>query len=170
MFQRDDYVFYESGGICKIVDIQVSPLDSMPQGQTYYVLQSVHENNGVMYIPVNSDKIFLRRLLTRQEADLLLDEIESIDAINEPNVKLLRNKYIEAMHTHLPKEWIRIIKTVYKRTNADSLRPVRISDTERSFGENAKRYLYAELALAFGIEPVDVEAFITNRIEQKMAE
>ena len=74
------------------------------------------------------------------------------------------------MHTHLPKEWIRIIKTVYKRTNADSLRPVRISDTERSFGENAKRYLYAELALAFGIEPVDVEAFITNRIEQKMAE
>ena len=104
MFQRDDYVFYESGGICKIVDIQVSPLDSMPQGQTYYVLQSVHENNGVMYIPVNSDKIFLRRLLTRREADLLLDEIESIDAINEPNVKLLRNKYIEAMHTHLPKD------------------------------------------------------------------
>ena len=169
MFQKDDYVFYESGGICKIVDVQVSPLDSMPQGQSYYVLQSVYENNGIMYIPVNSDRIFLRRILSRREADLLLDEIEQIEEIDESNAKLLRNKYIEAMHTHLPKEWVRIIKTVYKRTNSNALHPVRISDTERSFDENAKRYLYAELALAYGIETVDVEAFITNRIEQKMA-
>ena len=30
MFQKDEFVFYGSGGVCQISDIQVSPLDGMP--------------------------------------------------------------------------------------------------------------------------------------------
>lgn len=168
MFQKDDYVFYESGGICKIFDIQFAPLDSMPADRQYYILQSVHDRNGVSYVPVDSDKVFLRKLLNREEAQRLMDEIEAISVIEESNAKLLRNKYIEAMHTHQPVEWVRVIKTVYKRMNADSQKPQRLSETERSFAENAKRFLYTELALALGLQEREMEAYITNHI-QKMA-
>ena len=168
MFQKDDYVFYESGGICKISDVQYAPLENMPSDRQYYILQSVHDRNGLIYVPVDSDKVFLRKLLNRDEAQRLVDEIEQVAVIEETNAKLLRAKYIEAMHTHEPLEWVRVIKTVYKRMNVDFGRPQRLSETERSFAENAKRYLYTELALALGLQEQEMESYITNHI-QKMA-
>ncbi|MBQ9774149.1 MAG: CarD family transcriptional regulator [Clostridia bacterium] len=168
MFQKDEYVFYESGGICRISDIQVAPLEGMPADREYYVMQSVHDRNGVMYIPVDNDKVFMRRLLRREEAEGLIERIPSVEVIDEPNSKLLRTKYLEAMHTHSPEEWVRVIKTVYARTTRTTNRIQRLSETERSLSESAKRYLYTELALALGMQEKEMEGYITSRIE-KMA-
>lgn len=163
MYQINDYVFYETGGICRIADIQYAPLQGMPADRQYYVMQSVHDANGVMYVPVDSDCVFIRRLLNRQEAEELLSAISSIEMIEEPNAKLLRAKYVEAMRTHAPLEWIRVIKTVHARIAAlPNSRSARLSETERSFLENAKRYLYTELALALGKDTKDMENYIAT--------
>ncbi|MBQ7334947.1 MAG: hypothetical protein IJW92_00535 [Clostridia bacterium] len=168
MFQKNDYVFYESGGICRISDIQTAPLEGMPADREYYVLQSLHDSNGVIYIPVDSDRVFLRRLLNREEAESFLNRITQVDAIDEPNAKLLRTRYTECMRMHTPEEWVRVIKTVWRRTNATPQKPARISDSERGFSENAKRYLYTELSLALGISAQEMERYIAEHI-QKMA-
>ncbi len=165
MFERDEYVFYESGGICKIDDIRVAPLDSMPADRAYYIMKPLHDPNSVVYIPVDSDKVFLRRLLNREEAETLLKRISTVDAIDEPNAKLLRAKYTEAMRTHDPIEWVRVIKTVHLRTNAQAARSQRISETERMFAENAKRYLHTELAIALGSNVSEMERYITEHIQ-----
>ncbi len=168
MFQVNDYVFYESGGICRISDICAAPLENMPADRDYYVMKSVHDSNEVIYIPVDSDRVFLRRLLNREEAEQLLDEIPAVEVIEEPNAKILRNRYQEAMRTHEPLEWIRVIKTVHARTRERAQKSQRLSETERSFVEAAKRYLYAELALALGLDAQDMEGYITEHI-RKMA-
>lgn len=165
MFERDEYVFYESGGICQIADIRVAPLESMPADRTYYIMKPLHDPNSVVYIPVDSDKVFLRRLLNREEAEELLNRIPTVDAIDEPNAKLLRAKYTEAMRTHDPVEWVRVIKTVYRRANAQASRSQRISETERNFAENAKRYLHTELALALGLNEAEMERHISEHIQ-----
>ncbi len=166
MFQKDEYVFYESGGICKISDIQKAPLEGMPADREYYVMQSVHTANGVMYIPVDNEHVFLRKLLNRDEAEALISTIPQVDAIDEPNAKLLRNKYTESMRTHDPVEWIRVIKTVYRRTAGNTSGARRLSETERSLAENAKRYLYTELALALGKDAKDMEQYIVDTLEK----
>ena len=163
MFRKDEYVFYESGGICKIADVQISPLDGMPADRAYYVMQSVNERNGVMYIPVDSEGVFLRPLLDRDGAEALIDRIPHVEAIDEPNAKLLRAKYIDAMRTHEPEEWVRVIKTVRRRMESDG-RAQRLSETERSFLENARRYLYTELSLALGRSEKEMAQFIDERI------
>ena len=168
MFERNEYVFHESGGICLIADIQVAPLDSMPPDRAYYIAKPLHDPNSVIYVPVDSEQIFMRRLLNRNEAEELLERIPFVRAIEESNAKLLRAKYIEAMHTHEPLEWVRVIKTVYLRANMPSSRSFRLSETERSFFENAKRFLHAELALALGLAEQDMEDYITAHV-QKMA-
>lgn len=168
MFERGAYVFHESGGVCQIADIQVAPLDGMPADRTYYVMRPVHDPNSVIYIPVDSNRIFLRRLLNREEAIELLDRIPSVQTIEGDNAKQLRAKYMELMRMHEPLEWVRVIKTVYARTNTSASRAQRVSDTERSFSDNAKRNLHAELSLALGIPERNVENYITEYI-QKMA-
>ncbi len=168
MFQLNDYVFYESGGICKIADIQTAPLAGMPADRQYYILTSIHDRNGKMYIPVDSDQIFLRPLLNRGEAEALVSRIPSVETFEEPTAKLLRVRYLEAMRTHLPEEWVRVIKTVYSRMQSCTSRNQRVSDSERAFAESAKRYLYAELALALDLPEGDMESYLTCRL-QKMA-
>ena len=168
MFAKEEYVFHESGGICQISDIQVAPLDNMPADRQYYVMKPLYDPNSVIYMPVDSDCIFLRRLISRNEAEELLERIPYVRTIEESNAKLLRAKYIEAMHTHDPVEWVRVIKTVYLRSTMQTARSQRISETERSFAENAKRNLHTELALALDLPVQKMEDYITERI-QKMA-
>ena len=168
MFTKGEYVFHETGGICCVEDVQLAPLEHMPADRQYYVIKPMHDPNSVIYIPVDSDRIFLRRLLDREAAEELLDRIPFIRAIEEANSKLLRAKYIELMHTYDPVDWVRVIKTVYLRSQPQLGRASRLSDTERMFSEKAKHNLHAELALALGLREQDMETYIAEHI-QRMA-
>ena len=166
MFERDDHVYYASGGVCRVTDICYAPLAGMPADRQYYVLRSLHDPSGVIYVPVNSDAVFLRRLLTREEAEELLREIPALSVFEEPNAKALRGRYVESMKKHEPAEWVRVIKTVTGRIQelAKISRSQRISDTERSFAEDAKRYLCAELSLALDIPMQRMEEYLKERM------
>ena len=75
------------------------------------------------------------------------------------------------MHTHAPSEWVRVIKTVRKRMErfAGASRNQRISETERSFAEDAKRFLYSELSLALNVPVGEMEQYISRHIERRFA-
>lgn len=164
MFDKGTYVFHETGGVCLIADVCYAPLEGMPTDREYYVLNPVHDRSSVIYVPVNSDRIFLRGLLNAQEARALLAQISTVEVIAETNAKMLRTKYIECMKTHEPLEWVRVMKTVRARARTLSGRAVRLSETERAFAENAGRNLRAELALALGLEESRVETEIVGYI------
>lgn len=165
MFEKGEYVYHESGGICIVEDICAAPLDGMPADRLYYVLKPIHDRNSVNYVPVDSDGVFLRRLLDRKEAEALLEQIPMIDAIVEPNAKLLRARYIEAMRSHEPTEWARVVKTVHARMHAPGGKPARISESERNFSENAKRNLLTELSLVLRVDAKEVECSILQNVE-----
>lgn len=171
MFAVGEYVYYASEGVCCIADICCSPLKGMPQDRQYYILHPMRSNGGVVYVPTDSEGVFLRRLLTAEEAEQLLDEIPGVEAFEEPNAKALRLRYHEAMHTHMPTEWVRVIKTVRRRVErlAEISRTQRISETERGFAEDAKRYLYAELSIALNVPFGEMEQYISRRIAPKLA-
>ncbi len=171
LFVIDEYVYYASEGVCRVADICLSPLKGMPADRLYYVLHPMRNNGGVLYVPTDSETVFLRRLLTSDEAEQLLNEIPGVAAFEEPNAKALRLRYTEAMHTHAPTEWVKVIKTVRRRTEllAGASRTQRISETERSFAEDAKRFLYAELSLALNVPLGEMEQYITRHIERQLA-
>ncbi len=163
-FQKDEYVFYESGGICKILDIQFAPLEGMPANREYYVMRSVHDKSGMIYVPKDNENIFIRPLLNTESAESLLASLSKILPIVEENGKLLRAKYLEAMQKHEPCEWVRIIKTAYNRKNEFPDKIQRLSEGERDLVARAKRFLYAELALAFDVS----EKEMAERMEQAL--
>jgi CarD family transcriptional regulator len=119
-------------------------------------------------LSMDAVKVFLRRLLSREEAETLLERIPSIEIITEENAKLLRAKYLEAMRTYQPSEWVRIIKTVYFRANDPGRQRQRLSETERNIAESAKRYLCTELSLSLGRPTADLEAYLLENVK-KMA-
>ena len=164
MFQKDDYVFYESEGICLVTDILRSPLDGMPQDRDYYLLRSIYSKNSVLYVPVDNDKIYMRAILKKEEAEKLVNEIPRLEEICEKDAKKLRATYVELLESHLPSNWVRILKTVRARLQSSIAKGQRISDTERNVAESAKRFLHSELALALNLEENEVEDYIRARL------
>ena len=164
MFQKNDYVFYESEGICRVNDILRSPLDGMPEDKDYYLLRPIYSKNAILYVPVDSDKIYMRPILDRKEAEELVNEIPAVEEIREEDAKKLRATYAELFQSHLPRNWVRIIKTVRIRFQTALSKGQRISDTERNVAENAKRFLHSELALALELDENEVEDYIRARI------
>ena len=166
MFQKDEYVFYESEGICLVSDILTSPLPGMPADRQYYLLRPLKNKSGVVYVPVDSDKVYLRRILNRDEAEALVNEIPSVEEISAEDSKKLRTAYADLLKTHLPKDWVRIIKTVRSRLTDAIPRGLRISDTERNAAESARRFLHTELALALQLDESEVESYIESRLSK----
>ena len=164
MFCKNDYVFYESDGICCVTDILRSPLDGMPKDQDYYLLRPIHRKNAILYVPVESDKIYMRPILDRKGAEDLINEIPKLEEICEEDSKKLRATYTELFQSHLPENWVRIIKTVRSRFCVALAKGQKISDTERNVAENAKRFLHSELALALELDEAEVEDYIRARI------
>ena len=162
MFGKGDYVYHASGGICRVEDLQYAPIDGMPADRLYYVLRSLHNANGVIYLPTDCTSVFLRPLLTREEAKALLHEARELPPFTASDAKTLRATYIEAMKKHDPYEWVRVIKTVSEREGALAKisRTQRLSETERTYGEEAKRYLFTELSIVLDVPREQLEEHI----------
>ena len=118
----------------------------------------------MIYVPRDNQNIFIRPLLDKEGAELLLMGLSQIVPIVEENGKLLRAKYLEAMQKHEPAEWVRIIKTAYHRKNEFPDRIQRLSEGERDLVARAKNFLYTELSLA--LEVPDKE--MAERMEEAL--
>ena len=164
MFQKNDYVFYESEGVCLVSDVLRSPLAGMPADKDYYLLRPIHSKSGLLYVPVDSDRIYMRPIMKRAEAEQLVNDIPNLEEIREEDIKKLRATYVELLESHLPHNWVRIIKTVRARLCAALSNGKKLSDTERNLLESAKRFLHSELALALELPEDEVEGYILSRI------
>ena len=154
MYQINDIIFYGGTGICRIDDIGTEPFDGAPRDVLYYIMHTLSEPRQTIFNPVSNERVFMRHLLTREEAEAFLAEASAIEALSAPSSKLLREEYTKEMKTYVPTGWVRVMRTFMEREAA----AVRVTDAERAFFEAAKRHLYTELALAFGESEKEAEA------------
>ncbi len=164
MFQIHDTIFYPSGGICIIDDIRIVPFDGLPD-RNYYVIHPVDRPREIFFVPVDNDQIKLRHLISRDQALELIARVHEIEPIEETNLKLLKERIVQAMSTYECVEWFRVIRTVHHHNAALVGRSKRVSDTERAYADTAKRYLYAELSTALNIPLSEIEGYITRCAE-----
>lgn len=63
MFQKKDYIYSESMGVCLVADVtNLAPKKG--NAVSYYVLKSVYQKDKVAYIPVENHTVELRELIT----------------------------------------------------------------------------------------------------------
>ena len=79
MFEVGEYVVYGTNGVCRIESI--GTLNMGMGDKEYYTLTPVYEKKSKLFIPVDSRKVIIRPVLTRQETDRLIDEIQDIDLL-----------------------------------------------------------------------------------------
>ena len=68
MFQPGELVVYGTTGVCRVLEIAKPQIRLRERDREYYLLKPLYQD-GVIYSPVDSEKVAIRPVMTRAEAE-----------------------------------------------------------------------------------------------------
>lgn len=169
MFKVGDYIVHGRNGVCKVVDITHLDMSGVDKDQLYYALVPMKSEDSKIFYPVDSDKVVMRSVVTKDQAKNLVSEIKDIEPMRIENDRQREAKYKEALVSCDCKQLICIIKTMYARNKERIAKGKRITYVDDRYLKEAKQNLNDEFSIALGIEPREVEKYIKAQFVEQEA-
>lgn len=151
MFEIGEYVVCGAKGVCQIRDITHIDMSGADKEKLYYVLAPVGDKNGTIYVPTDSEKIIMRRTISKEEAERLIDELPQIELLWVPDDKQREETYKEALRTCDYHAWVSIVKTLYQRKKERLAQGKKATAVDERYMKAAENGLYGELSLTLGV-------------------
>ena len=166
MYQVGDWIFYGNVGACQVTDVSQRNIPGMGKNVMYYSLQPLCDNCSIS-TPVNG-KIFMRPLISKEEAEALIEAIPDIDAraYHNPVLRQLSEHYEAALNTHDCLALIRMTMSIHAKKEAAASQKKRLGAVDEKFMKRAEELLFGELSVALGIERNKVTEYIEQRLEE----
>ena len=163
MYAAGDQIIYGGSGVCTIVEICTPNFSRAEWGKKYYKLRPVYGTETI-YAPVDTPT-FMRPVMTRQEAEDLIARIPEIqgEICTSHSITNLRQQYDEFFRGHDCETYIRLVKGVYDKGESGK----KLGQTDQRYMKRAEDTLHGELAVALGITPDEVPAYIKSVLDEK---
>ncbi len=159
MFEENDYVVYKKD-VCKIREIKHNVMN----GNDYYILLPIDDDSLVIDVPVDNRMGYLRNIVTKEEAEKIIDKIKNVEPLENINDKNIENTYKELLYSGSHEDLIKIIKTSYLRNESRINNKKKISDKDAKYFELAEKYLYNELSIALNKTFDETKEYIINKM------
>ena len=170
MFEKGEYIMYGHNGICRVEDITHLHIPGVDGKRLYYVLVPLAVKGNRIYFPVDKENMNARRLISESEAWAFLDEIQDIQELKVENEKLREESYKDALNSGDRKQWVGIIKTLYRRKQTRLRQGKKAASIDERYMKMAEEALYSELAFAMGKKKEDMLPLIREHIGKTKTE
>ncbi len=104
MFEIGDKVVYGVVGVCEVENIDTPPIKGI--SGDYYFLQPVFDSKGIIYSPVDSNKVMIRGIMTVKECDKLKERARNCKKDGELSEKVTPQLFITRLLMKLLKRWM----------------------------------------------------------------
>lgn len=158
MVCRGDAVIYKCKGVYKVKDVGTLDFTFADRKKQYYTLQSVEDERDQVYVPT-SDDTSIRKPMERSAVMNLIQRIDEIEVLWIANEKLREQEYKNCISGYAPENWIRVLKTLYKRTE----RRGSITSMDKKYRQLLEHALYSEFSYVLGIPEGKIELFIQEQ-------
>ncbi len=158
MFRSGDLIIYGRTGVCRVEKIEEQG------GRQYYCLQALYQT-CIIHAPVNG-KVLMRPVLSREEADRLIDSIPSV-TVNPVESHVLRelvNHYLNSVNTCDAAELLAMTMSIYAKKQQAIKNKKKLGAIDERFLREGKSMLFGELAVSLGIPPEEIPHYIRARI------
>ena len=166
MFNKGEYVVCGNKGVCVVEEVTTLNITGVDKEREYYILKPVYTSGSTVYVPVDSTKESIRKVLERDEANKLISGIPDIPLITIANDKLLEQEYRGCMKSNNCEEWVKIIKTIYLRKQKRLEAGRKVTAVDAKYFRIAEDNLYGELAISLDMPREEVENYITSEMEK----
>lgn len=165
MFSIGQKVICGNKGVCTIEDITTLDISGVDKEKKYYILKPEYLVESTVYVPVDSAITSMRVILTREEAEELIQSIPSIPVLEIKNEQLLEQDYRSCLKTNSCTDWVKLIKTIYERRQKRIQMGRRETYIDSKYFRIAEDVLYGELAVALGLQREQVSQYIISKLQ-----
>lgn len=165
MFSLGDHIMYNSQYLCVVDDI--CDLDVGDERATYYVLRPIYERATTIKIPVDSDKVTMRRLISSEEAKSIIESIAQVEPewIEDKNARAFAHR--KALRSGCCDEWAKLMRTLFTRKQEVAQNGKKLSASDEQMLKATELLLHGELSVALDMPIEDVELFIAEEMESQ---
>ncbi len=167
MFEKGELIMCGGHGVCRVIDITGNPIDQFDKEKKYYVLEPVFEKASTIYTPVDNDKIVMRRIMNKEEAEKLIAHIAEIDTVWIQEEKRREQTYKEAISTYDSRSLAQIIKTLYQRKRSRIDEGKKVLSSDEQYLHKAEELLYSEMSMALSIPKDKVVDYISEAVDKQ---
>lgn len=166
MFQPGEIIIYGNTGVCKVLEITHPKLHGVDKSKEYYVLSPLFQD-GTIYSPIDNPKVFMRPVISRQQANELIDMIPGLQArpIHSGGTQQLSEQYQEYFSTHNCSDLLELIMSLYAKKQQQLSSKHKVGQIDERYMRKAEDLLYGELAVALELTPKEVPAYIAQRMK-----
>lgn len=163
VFKVGDAVVYGNTGVCYVMEITEKNIIKNKK-TLYYVLKPCFQQNNVIYAPVNSDKVFIRPVMSRAEAEKLIEDIPRIIA-EKTALNGDAEAYKTSLETHKAEDLVQLTSEIYRKKKEAKQNSKKIGFVDEKYMQVAQDLLFGELSVSLGIPFEDVGKYIENKIK-----
>lgn len=167
MFKKDELIMCGGHGVCRVVNVTGNPIDRLDKVRKYYVLEPVFEKGSTVYTPVDNDKVIMRKIMNKQEAEELVGRITSIETVWIQEEKSREQMYKEAIRTYDCHSLVQVIKTLHLRKQSRLQEGKKVLSSDEQYLRKAEELLYSEMSLALSIPKEEVETYIKEAVHRQ---
>ena len=170
MFHPGDLVVYGATGVCQVQEIVRPGLSADDRDRPYYLLKPLHQD-GIIYTPLEGGKVLMRPVISREEAEALIDLIPTIKAevYRGPTLQALAQHYQSAVRTSDCRELVELMMSIYAKRRQAEAQNRRLGMVDERYMKQAERLLHGELSVALGIPLEEVQPYIARRVAERQA-
>lgn len=166
MYQSGDLIVYGSTGVCRVEGTKQMQKVREPGTALYYILRPLFRN-GVIYCPVDHPKVFIRPLISEEEARQLMAEAEfperSVFCGQSP--RELAEKERASLESHNCRTLLKLVCALRAKQKMQQAQHKRLGQTDERFLTRGEELLYGELSVALNITPEEVKQKLKAQIE-----
>ena len=166
MFDVGELIMCGGHGVCRVTAITGNPIDKLDRKRKYYILEPVFEKGSTIYMPVDNEKVVMRKIMNERDAKLLIGRIPDIETVWIKEEKTREQMYKEAIRSYDCNSLVQIIKTLYLRKQDRVLQGKKVLSSDEHYLKKAEELLYSEMSLALSIPKENVEAYIFEEIHK----
>ena len=165
MYQPGDMIIYNTEGVCRVESIGPSTIPGSNPDKMYYTLKPLYRD-GSVFIPTDTT-VFMRPVISRQEAEALIRHIPDIEATvcENRNLRMLNEHYQRLLLTHDCTDMLHLIKSVYTKRQEMQTLGRKPGLVDERYMKRAEDILYGELAVALDIPKDKVCDYIAHVLE-----
>ncbi len=165
MFEKGEYIIYGSNGVCEVQDYMNTAGEE--DNRIYYVLVPIRSKGSTIFSPVDNQKVFMRKVMTKEEARELLRGIPEYEDMEIRDSRTQEQQYKEILQSGNSTESIRLLKALYERKRKREAAGRRITAVDEKYLFLAKDCLLNELSIALDMDVEDVDKILADRMKEE---
>lgn len=165
MFKVNDYIMYGLTGVCQVVDItKESFIDNLQK--EYYVLKYIYDNNTIIKIPTDNEKISMRKLLSKEDIATLINSMPNSETIWIDNDRQRNEEFKSILKTGDIENLVKLIRSIYLDKEYKQSIGKKLYKVDDEIMQTAERLLNEEFATILNISPDEVSTYISTHVPQ----